>query len=164
MHEMKIVDTAALEAVADGARKSPRLRMNANLHAMDDAVHRLLNAFEPGSYVRPHRHLEPPKGETLTVLRGRGAVLVFDDAGRVTSCAVLSPHGPAFVVEVPAGAWHSLVALESGTVWFEAKEGPYVQPAAGDWAAWAPDPASPDAGVYLEKMRAEVVARIRQSD
>jgi len=153
MERIRTVAAGDLEAVAAAARASPRLRMNANLHRMDDAVHRLLNAFEPGSYVRPHRHAVPPKVETVTVLRGRGAVLVFDDAGAVAECAVVSPAGPAFVAEVPAGVWHTLVALEPGTVWFEVKEGPYVQPVAADWAPWAPEPASPAAEAYLDELR-----------
>jgi len=161
MHEVRVVDAAALDAATEAARQSPRLRMNVNLHRMEDSVHRLLNAFEPGSYARPHRHLDPPKLETVTVLRGRGAVLVFDDAGRVTTCAVVSPSGPCFAAEIPAGAWHTLVALESGTVWFEVKEGPYVQPVAGDWAPWAPDPASPGAPAYVADLerRAREISR-----
>lgn len=147
---MNTVDAARLAAVSAKARTSPRLRMNDNLHSMDDAIHRLLNATEPGTYVQPHRHSAAGKTETLTVLAGRGAVLVFDDAGRVTEKAILSPAGPVFVVEVPAGAWHTLVALEPGTVWFEAKAGPYAAPPAQDLAIWAPAPGAPGADAYLD--------------
>ena len=147
---MNTVDAARLAAVSAKARTSPRLRMNDNLHSMDDAIHRLLNATEPGTDVQPHRHSAAGKTETLTVLAGRGAVLVFDDAGRVTEKAILSPAGPVFVVEVPAGAWHTLVALEPGTVWFEAKAGPYAAPPAQDLATWAPAPGAPGADAYLD--------------
>src|SRR5437762_9286846 len=111
---MNIVDAARIRDVIAKARASPRLRMNDNLHAMDDGVHRLLNATEPGTYVQPHRHGTPAKVETVTVLSGRGALLLFDDAGRVTERAILSPAGPVFVAEVPANAWHTLIALEAG--------------------------------------------------
>jgi cupin fold WbuC family metalloprotein len=151
---MQTVDSSRLEAVAAKARLSPRLRMNDNLHAMDDGIHRLLNATEPGTYVQPHRHGNPAKVETLAVLAGRGAVLLFDDAGRVTEKAVLSPRGPVFVVEVPAGAWHTLIALETGTVWFEVKAGPYAPPPPSDVAAWAPAPGAAGAAAYLEKLAA----------
>jgi cupin fold WbuC family metalloprotein len=124
--------------------------MNDNLHAMEDPIHRLLNATEPGTYVQPHRHGTPAKGETLCVLAGRGAILVFDDAGRVTEKAVLSPKGPVFVAEVPANTWHTLVALEPGTVWFEVKSGPYAAPPAQDVAPFAPAPGAPDAAAYLD--------------
>jgi cupin fold WbuC family metalloprotein len=149
---MQIVDSARLAAVAAKARTSARLRMNDNLHAMEDPIHRLLNATEPGTYVQPHRHGTPAKVETLAVLAGRGAVLVFDDAGRVTGKAVLSPRGPVFVAEVPANAWHTLVALEPGTVWFEVKAGPYAAPPAQDVAPFAPAPGAPDADAYLARL------------
>ena len=126
--------------------------MNDNLHAMDDPIHRLLNATEPGTYVQPHRHGAPAKDETLLVIAGRGAILVFDDAGRVTQKAILSPRGPTFIVEIPAGAWHTLIALEPGTVWFEVKAGPYAAPPASDIADWAPAPGTPDAGAYLDRL------------
>ena len=126
--------------------------MNDNLHAMDDPIHRLLNATEPGTYVQPHRHLTPAKAETLTVIAGRGALVLFDDTGHVTETAVLSPRGPAFVAEVPAAAWHTLLALEPGTVWFEVKPGPYAAPPPEDVAAWAPAPGAPQAADYLARL------------
>jgi len=126
--------------------------MNDNLHAMDDPIHRLLNATEPGTYVQPHRHLTPAKAETLTVIAGRGALVLFDDAGRVAEKCVLSPTGPTFVAEIPAGAWHTLIALAPGTVWFEVKAGPYAAPPAQDVATWAPAPGDPRAAAYLEKL------------
>ena len=126
--------------------------MNDNLHAMADPIHRLLNATEPGTYVQPHRHGTPPKVETLCVLRGRGAVLLFDDAGHVTDRAILGPGGPTLVVEVPANTWHTLIALEPGTVWFEVKAGPYAAPTREDTAAWAPAPGDERAGAYLGEL------------
>jgi cupin fold WbuC family metalloprotein len=151
---MQTVDAARLAAAVARAKASPRLRMNDNLHQMDDTVHRLLNATEPGTYVQPHRHLSPPKVETMWVVAGQGAIVIFDDAGRATETAVLSPKGPHYVAEVPAGTWHTLLALESGTVWFEVKSGPYAPPLAQDVAAWAPAPGDPAAGAYLEKLLA----------
>jgi cupin fold WbuC family metalloprotein len=147
---MNTVDAARLAAVSAKAKSSPRLRMNDNLHAMDDPIHRLLNATEPGTYVQPHKHGTPAKVETLCVLKGRGAILLFDDAGRVTKCAVLSPAGPTLVAEIPANVWHTLVALEPGTVWFEVKAGPYAAPPVQDVAPWAPAPGTPGAGAYLD--------------
>ena len=149
---MKMIQLDGLEELSSAARRNPRLRMNQNLHAMEDAIHRLLNATEPGTYVRPHRHAAPPKAETLTVLRGRGVVLLFDDRGEVSERALLAPGGPCLVAEIPAGIWHTLIALEPGTVWFEVKPGPYVAPPPADLAAWAPAPDSPEAAAYLERL------------
>jgi cupin fold WbuC family metalloprotein len=153
---MNRVDLARLARLSQSARANARLRMNENLHEMQDPIHRLLNATEPGTYVQPHRHRDPPKVETLCVIRGRGAVLVFDDRGELLERSILSPAGPDLVLEIPAGAWHSLLALEPGTVWFEVKAGPYVPPPPADVASWAPAPGSPEAARYLEHMLALV--------
>jgi cupin fold WbuC family metalloprotein len=147
---MNRVDRARLDAVSTKAASSPRLRMNDNLHAMEDPIHRMLNATEPGTYVQPHRHGTPAKVETLCVLRGRGAIVVFDDMGHVTEAVLLSRTGPTYVAEIPANTWHSLVALEPGTVWFEVKAGPYASPTLQDIAPWAPAPGTPEAEAYLE--------------
>ena len=155
---MNRIDVARIEKVVAAARASARLRMNDNLHAMDDPIHRLLNATEPGTYVQPHRHLVPPKIETMAVLRGRGAILLLDDEGRVTECAVLSPTGPVLVAEVPAGTWHTLVALEPATVWFEVKAGPYAPPKPEEIAPFAPAPGTPEAGPYLARLVSEATA------
>jgi cupin fold WbuC family metalloprotein len=133
--------------------------MNDNLHGMQDAIHRLLNATEPGTYVQPHRHLVPPKVETLAVLCGRGAILIFDDTGEVRETSVLSPQGPDFVAEVPAGAWHTLLALDPGTIWFEVKAGPYAPPNTEEIAPFAPAPGTLEAGSYLSGLLDQVRTR-----
>jgi cupin fold WbuC family metalloprotein len=147
------VDARLLDSLVAAARAAPRRRMNHNLHGMEDPIHRLLNAMEPDSYVQPHRHLAAPRTETLACIRGRGAILVFGDDGAMKERFVLSPTGPTLVVELAAGTWHALVALESGTVWFEVKAGPYAPPVPADVATGAPAPGSPQAADYLELMR-----------
>jgi cupin fold WbuC family metalloprotein len=170
--KMNRVDAARLARVIAAAKQSPRRRMNDNLHAMDDAVHRLLNATEPGTYVQPHRHAAPPKTETLCVLSGRGAILTFDDDGEVIERAVLgacrSASGSAggsasadasgdarrdvLAIEIPPATWHTLIALESGTVWFEVKEGPYAPLPPQDIAPWSPAPGTRAAEEYLLRL------------
>ena len=151
---MNTVDRTRLERATASARASARLRMNDNLHHMDDPIHRLLNATEPGTYVQPHRHSDPAKTETMLVLSGRGAIVTFDDAGRVVERLVLSSAGPILVAEVPPGTWHTLLALEPGTVWFEVKAGPYEPPPPDDVAPWAPAPGTAASAVYERALRA----------
>jgi cupin fold WbuC family metalloprotein len=155
---MNQVDRVRIQRAIQAARQSPRLRMNDNLHGMEDAIHRLLNATEPGTYVQPHRHRTPAKVETLMVIAGKGAILTFDDTGAIAACALLSPSGPCHVAEIPAGEWHTLIALEPGTVWFEVKPGPYAAPPPEDQATWAPPPQSPDVAGYLGKLVARANA------
>jgi len=136
---MKQIDTATLMSLCSAAAAAPRLRKNLNLHAeLDDPVQRLLNAFEPGTYLRPHRHAEPPKWELFVILTGRVAVLTFADDGHVLDRVELDADGGSRIVEIPEAAWHTLVALAPRTLLFEVKRGPYMPNPPQDVAAWAP--------------------------
>ncbi len=130
--------TRGLDELSKRASAAPRRRLNRNLHEMDDPVHRLLNAIEPGSWVRPHRHLDPPRSETVLVVKGALGVVLFDEDGAVRETVTLEAGGEVFGVDLDAGVWHGLVALAPGTVFFETKPGPYVAPAPADRAPWAP--------------------------
>ena len=72
-----VVTDDLLDALSARAKRSARLRANHNLHRFEDNVQRMLNAIEPGSYVRPHRHMDPPKVEMFTLLRGCLALFFF---------------------------------------------------------------------------------------
>lgn len=134
---MKCVTHKNLAALSAEARASARLRKNFNLHSrLDDPVQRLLNAIEPGTYVRPHRHVAPAKWELMSILAGRAVLLVFDDDGVIRERIDLDRSTP--LVEVPPGTWHTLAALEPGTVMLEVKEGPYAPASPEDFAPWAP--------------------------
>jgi cupin fold WbuC family metalloprotein len=134
---VKFITDDTLKELTQQARQSPRLRMNYNLHAeLDDPVQRLCIDFEPGTYVRPHRH--PQRWECLFILSGSALLLIFDDDGEVVQRATLSTEGPVHGLELPANTWHTLAGLESGTVLFEVKQGPYIKPDEKDFAAWAP--------------------------
>jgi cupin fold WbuC family metalloprotein len=156
------VDQKLLDDLAAKARTSPRRRMNHNLHRLEDRVQRMLNALEPDTYVRVHRHSDPPKVEMFVILRGKTAVLIFDDEGAIEDCIILSPDGTC-VVDIPPGYWHSLVALEEGTVVMEAKDGPYIASTDKDFAAWAPRENSREAAAWLETTRAWIVRNMNSA-
>ena len=124
---MKIINEALLDETTGRAKQSPRLRMNYNFHEhLDDPVNRLLNALEPGTYLRPHRHLNPKKDEIFLLLRGRIAVFLFDNKGEITKTQILDPKEGVYGAEIKAGTWHGLLVLESGSVIYEIKEGPFA--------------------------------------
>lgn len=132
--------------------------MNHNFHAHEgDACQRLLNAIEPGSYVQPHRHLAPGQDESCVVLRGRLGILLFDERGQVTQKAVAEPGGELFGLTIPAGTFHTLIALAPGSVFFEAKAGPYRPLSDAERAAFAPREGEPAA----ERRLAELAALFR---
>lgn len=134
---MKLITEELLDAVTSQAKENPRLRMNYNFHAtMDAPIHRLLNALEPGTYLPPHRHRD--KEETYLVLRGSLLAFFYDEAGDVTEKVLLNPSEGKYGLEIPPCTWHSIVALESGTVIFEIKKGPYSPLSPEDLASWAP--------------------------
>ena len=150
--DLRVIDDAALDAVTAAARQSPRLRKNYNLHPRDEsACHRFFNAIEPGSYIQPHRHLDPEKDETLVLIRGRLGVLGFDDSGTVTASVLLS--APGQVVELPQGGYHSALSLESGTIFLEIKAGPYLPFSAQEKAPFAPEEGAPEVAGYLERLQ-----------
>ena len=121
---MKITQ-ALLDDLTAKAKASPRLRMNLDLrNSEDDMSQRMLNAIEPGSPLPIHRHQK--SSETVVCLRGRIVEEFYDELERICTEAIeLSPNGPVVALNIPKGQWHSLKCLESGTVLFEAKDGPY---------------------------------------
>ena len=136
------------------ARAAPRRRTHLNFHpSADFPAHRFLIAMEPETYVRPHRHTGSHKDETLVALRGRFGLLIFDAEGNVTSKAVLAPGSEHSGVDIPAGTFHSTVALESGAIIMEAKAGPYEPTIDKDWGPWAPPEGAAGAQDYLLVMR-----------
>lgn len=138
---MKIIDETLLNETAKRALQSPRQRMNYNFHErLDDPVNRLLNAMEPGTYLRPHRHLNPDKDEIFLLLRGRIAVFIFDDKGNVTETIILDPKTGVYGAEIAPGVWHGLLVLESGSVMYEVKPGPFAPLAPENFALWSPEP------------------------
>lgn len=150
---MKIVDTGTLDEMTAAARLAPRLRKNHNLHATDEsACHRLFNAIEPGSYVRPHRHLASEKDETFLLVRGSLGIVTFDGAGKVTQSVLLRAAGGPVAADIPHGVYHTAVSLESGTIFFEAKAGPYLPLSDLEKGSFAPEEGSPEAPAYLNRL------------
>ncbi|WP_035056869.1 WbuC family cupin fold metalloprotein [Andreprevotia chitinilytica] len=153
MSAPRLIDQNLLAELSREAAQSPRLRKNRNFHADNaDACHRLLNALEPGTYVQPHRHLNPLKEETIIVLAGRVGVLFFDEAGQIDETCVIAAGGAVVGVNVPVGCFHSLVALEPGSVFFESKTGPYEALTDAEKATWAPAENQPETASYLDWM------------
>ena len=154
---LKRIDRKILDETSRRARRAPRRRVNFNYHELPDPVQRMLNAIEPGSYVRPHRHLDPPKTEVFLLLRGRGAVVVYGDDGTESETVLLEAGGETQGVEIPPGVWHTVVSLEEGTVFFEVKDGPYVALTDKDFAPWAPKEGSDEAAAWLQALAARLL-------
>ena len=130
--------------------------MNLDLrNSPEDGSQRMLNALEPGTVLPVHRHRTT--SEVVVMLRGRAVQECYDDEGRVVASFELRSWGDArsesgmtegsgsgmtegesrmtdvaCALNIPAGQWHTLRALESGTVILEMKDGAYEPIAAED--------------------------------
>ena len=114
-----------LDTLTAQAKASERLRQSMDLRTSSkDQSQRILNAVEPGTIVPIHRHRST--SETVVIVRGRLIERFYDDAGKITAEVLMEVGGNCPVLQVPAGQWHSIEVLDSGTVIFEAKDGPYT--------------------------------------
>jgi len=152
MTEVKLISASLFDTVAALAETSPRLRMNHNFHSGPaDNPHRFLNVLLRGTYIRPHRHLVPPKSESFLVLEGMADVILFDDQGAIAARYQLgaeSPKGRLWGVDISPGVWHTILARTRRVVCFEVKPGPWAAANDKEFATWAPGETDPDAAAY----------------
>lgn len=150
---MKPIDNALFDALCTEADEVPRRRAHHLIHGSHaEPVQRMLIGLQPGTYLRPHRHRDPPKWELLLVLRGAVAWLGFDEEGRVIARLEMGAHQQSKGLESPEGTWHSLVCLKPDTVVFECKPGPFAPVAPQDFAPWAPAEGAEGAANYCRWM------------
>ncbi len=120
-----ILDDKLLDGVTEKAKKSERLRMNFNLHeSLDAKAQRLFNALEPGTILPIHRHRNT--AETYILLRGRMNIIFYNEDGSISEKKEINPLKGIYGAHIEKGQWHTLEVLESGTVLFEVKDGPYI--------------------------------------
>ena len=119
-----IIDNALLDSLTQQAKANPRLRQAMDLrNSPEDLSQRMLNALEPGTIMPIHRH--HASSETVVILRGKIQWVFYDDAGNEKERATLDAIREPRMLNVERDRWHSLICLESGSVLFESKDGPY---------------------------------------
>lgn len=178
MDSIRWIDAEMLQDLTEQARKTPRGRLNRNFHhTLEDNPHRFLNALLRGTYVRPHRHLHPPKAESFVVLSGALVFLIFADDGRIQESRLLAapdllqnrdsepgfsfyrerqrmiqPYREAVAtgVDIDPGIWHTLLPVTDSAVIFEVKPGPYAPADDKEFAEWAPAEGHPRAKDYMD--------------
>ncbi|MEM9301808.1 MAG: WbuC family cupin fold metalloprotein [Pseudomonadota bacterium] len=144
------------QKIAD-ARLNPRQREMHLLHR-DPGEHyqRALNTFLRGSYIRPHRHRDPPKAESVVLLHGTVGFVPFLEDGTPDqrNLVLLDRENGCLAVDWTPGVWHTFLALSPEAVVFEGKAGPYDPATDKEFAAWAPAAGSADAPTYLARLEA----------
>ena len=152
------IDTALLDQLSLKAKSSPRLRVNYNFHHEEsDLLQRMLNVMEPDTYICPHKHENPDKREAFWCLRGKVAVLEFDNDGNIIDQITLDPLKGNFGCEIKLRQWHSIIALEPNTVAYEVKDGPYNAEIDKQFASWAPKEGDEKAVDYLKELVKQII-------
>ena len=119
------IDKTILDELTAKAKASERLRMNLDMRtSSDDTSQRMLNALEPGTIVPIHRHCST--AETVIIVRGKVKEIFYDNDGNVTEEVLMEVDGECPMVQIHSGMWHTIEALETGTVIFEAKDGAFA--------------------------------------
>jgi len=144
------LNSVMMKRVMEGSQNSPRKRIIFPLHkTTDSSLHRMLNGLQPYSYIQPHRHLHPPKAESVIVLKGAILSFVFNATGDIIEVHTLTAGGINFGVDSEPGVFHTFLALQKDTVLFEVKPGPYEQNSDKDFAPWAPREGSKETTEYM---------------
>jgi cupin fold WbuC family metalloprotein len=166
------LDENLIQQLLEAARLSPRLRANHGFHQPHERLQRMVNVALLDSYFAPHQHKAPGKLEIFTILRGRVMVVTFKDNGEVDETCCLNAEAQwnraeksdskspilksnfALQVEIPPGAWHSLVILSSEAVMYEVIDGFYDPLTHKQFAPWAPPESDRmAASEYLKALR-----------
>ena len=156
--KIRLINNGLIEKVKEKAIESPRKRMNHNFHELNETYQRFLNILCKGTYVRPHRHTNPPKAETFLILEGKISFLIFSDKGEIIESHILQAGGINYGIDILPGVWHSLVCISETAVCFEGKHGPYNPANDKDFASWAPLENTEEAKQYLILMEKGIIS------
>lgn len=155
-----LISNRLLLDLKTNAVNSPRFRQHLNLHkSYIDPCQRFLNSICSNSYIRPHCHDSKQGNETLFVVSGVVALLIFNEGAHVTevhflgSEKYLGDYVNSVGAEIRPGCWHTIVALSSTAVLLEVKSGPYNPESPKFFAPWAPEENSGDGPEYLEHLK-----------
>ena len=137
MPDIQLITCDLIDEVRAKAEASARRRMNHNFHpSMEDNPHRLLNVLLRGTYVRPHRHLDPPKAESFIVVQGVRAPVCVRRRRPRPGESTPAPGGPTIGIDIAPGIWHTILADSDCATIFEVKPGPWSPITDKAFAAW----------------------------
>tara|TARA_R110002096_G_scaffold16106_39_gene55279 strand:+ start:2730 stop:3224 length:495 start_codon:yes stop_codon:yes gene_type:complete len=148
-----VLDGKILAQGFEKSRDSPRKRIILPLHRTQDApVQRMLNFFQPGTYVQPHVHPLEGQIETVHVLRGRIGFVIFEPDGKVKKVHELLGDGTG-LIDIQNGVWHGMVCLAPNSVILEVKKGPYDPANDKTFAEWAPPEGDSNCEAYHQSLK-----------
>ena len=155
------IDNHLIQIISEQAQSCNRQRKNYNFHKKaEDPFQRLINAIEPYSYIQPHKHENPDKREVFFVLKGRMLVVEFNNDGDIIDHIVLDALTGNMAVEIPERNWHTIISLETGSVSYECKDGPYNPDDDKNFAIWAPKEGDGNCNAYIDEILSKLNLKI----
>lgn len=134
------------------AYESPRKRYAHILHEPGAEFNEVFNFLLRDSYMQPHLHPGDEKCEEIFLVKGRLALLLFDDGGGVARTFLLEQDGFSHVI-VPAFTWHTYVMLTDEVLTYETMSGQYDPSTWKKYASWAAIENSLESETYLRCLK-----------
>ncbi len=150
--EMSILSEQEIHEFLNMADSSVKRRYPKLLHKSGDEFNRVLNFIMRDSYMQPHLHPGEEKIEKIRIIRGKAAILFFDDAGTIKSCNVIE-RGGIELIEIPAFTWHTYVMLSDWVITYETMMGIYEPSTWKKFANWAPEEGVSESDAYLNSLK-----------
>lgn len=154
---MKIVDKKLISDVTLKSEKSERKRANISFHKPSDKVQRMVAVLQPNTYAQPHKHESPDKVEMFIVLKGKLAILEFDNKGAIKHKTILDKGSGVLAAEILPRTWHTIVSLKPNTTVIEILEGPYKASTHKKFVSWAPKEGTKEAKRYLAELKKKII-------
>ena len=133
------IGESELNALRAAVKASAKRRARINAHPDgEDALHEMIIAIDPASYIRPHKH--PGKSEAFHIIEGEVDIVVFTDDGEIDRIVPLGPPGSgrSFYYRMSSAFFHTLIIRSDVLIVHEITNGPF-RPSATVFADFAPD-------------------------
>ena len=133
-----IVAAKEIEYLKQKTLENQRRRARFCTHmGVDDALHEMLIVHTSHTYVRPHLHHN--KVESLHIIEGEAALLLFEQDGTIAEWIELGDYvsGKPFYCRISEPRYHMLLIRSSFIVFHEVTNGPFRQ-ADTVYAPWSP--------------------------
>lgn len=154
--QLEIIDERIIELTLQRARNSTRKRANYCFHTSNNELQRMINALLIDTYIQPHKHENPDKYEIFYILKGKLAVVSFNDKNEISDSAILEEKGINKFIVVPPKVWHTYICLSNDSIVYEIKEGPYDPKTDKQFAPWTPCEDNLEAKTYLESLKRQL--------
>lgn len=155
------IDQTLIDEMILKSRNAKRGRVHYTFHKSDDdTLQRMLNAMQPGTYIRPHKHENPNKREVFLVFTGKFLVVEFDENGKITDHMILNANSNQYAVEIAERVYHTVICLAPDSIAYELKDGPYDPVDDKNFANWAPKEGGKGCDDFIQKILNELNIQI----